>query len=364
MMTFAIPKSLADFFHRQQGRILRITLHVLYWITVLLFYVFYFGHWEGNYTRTLFFVLALMPVTIGTCYFVLYFLLPRYVFQAKSRSIPLLIYLGLYTLVLYTYLNTLIVTFFLFHQLFNMDNSNSSLDFSTTDISIVVLSMMFAIMLAVAIKLFKYWFREQDRSQRLVREKIETELKMLKMQLNPHFLFNTLNSIYALALTKSNDTPEVVLKLSGMLDYILYECKADKVALHKEVRFLENYIALEKLRFGDRADVQFTSRLHSPEIMVPPMLLLPFVENSFKHGAAGMRTKCSIKIDIKTTPTELHLQVVNDLAEKPRESSPSSGIGLESVKKQLDLLYPGNYQLDIERGNGRFSVNLKIPVET
>jgi sensor histidine kinase YesM len=194
--------------------------------------------------------------------------------------------------------------------------------------------------LAVLIKLLKYWYEQQHTSLQLLKEKTEAELAMLKGQINPHFLFNTLNNIYSLALKKSDLTAEAVVKLSEMLDYLLYECEADFVLIKKEIKLIQNYIYLQKIRYGDRLDIQFEAEDTSDQ-QIPPMILLPFIEGR-----------------------SMHFYMLNSKsARKNKDNNQiSGGIGLENVKKRLYLLYQNNYFLEIENLSDTFSVKLQIPI--
>jgi LytS/YehU family sensor histidine kinase len=217
--------------------------------------------------------------------------------------------------------------------------------------------------LAVLIKLLKYWYEQQHTSLQLLKEKTEAELAMLKGQINPHFLFNTLNNIYSLALKKSDLTAEAVVKLSEMLDYLLYECEADFVLIKKEIKLIQNYIYLQKIRYGDRLDIQFEAEDTSDQ-QIPPMILLPFIENSFKHGAGIQSKKVWIKINLHFEGRSMHFYMLNSKsARKNKDNNQiSGGIGLENVKKRLYLLYQNNYFLEIENLSDTFSVKLQIPI--
>jgi len=184
---------------------------------------------------------------------------------------------------------------------------------------------------------------------------------LLKNQLNPHFLFNTLNNLYALALKKSDKTPEVIAKLSEILDYILYQCKDNYVSIYKEVELLENYIALEKVRYGGRVEVIFENQIHR-NIYIAPLILLTFVENAFKHGVSQELNKALIELSIETTDTEIVFKLKNSKPKTTIENSTSDkkSIGMQNTEKQLDLLYPNAYQLDINDRILEYSLELKL----
>ncbi|WP_247649214.1 sensor histidine kinase [Lutibacter sp. B1] len=186
----------------------------------------------------------------------------------------------------------------------------------------------------------------------------EQELKFLKMQIHPHFLFNTLNTIYGFALKQSKDTPEIILKLSNLLDYILYQVNKPKVSLKEEVTHIKEYIALEKIRFQDTLKVSFKANDISEEKQIAPMLLIPFVENAFKHGNL-IEGFLKVEIVIALDDDKLDFQIKNTVLTND-ELEGNKGIGLENIKKRLNLLYANNYKLDIEKNDNWFTVNLTI----
>jgi sensor histidine kinase YesM len=235
-------------------------------------------------------------------------------------------------------------------------------DKSLIDLYIVIVGLYSVSLLAILIKLLKYWYEQQNSAIQLLKEKTEAELAMLKGQINPHFLFNTLNNIYSLALKKSELTADAVVKLSEMLDYLLYECNAEMVDIKKEIKLIQNYIYLQKIRYGGRLDVQFKAE-NIIDQKIPPMIILPFIENSFKHGAGNQSNKVWIKINIIVESKGLEFNIVNSKSsQKKADRKPSpGGIGLENVKKRLRLLYLNEYSLEIEDLSDTFSVKLSIP---
>lgn len=187
------------------------------------------------------------------------------------------------------------------------------------------------------------------------------ELKFLKAQLHPHFLFNTLNNLYALTLEKSNKAANVVLKLSELLDYVLYECNAELVSLEKEIKQIDNYIELEKLRFGIRLDVKFTCDGFLSNMMVPPMLLMTLVENSFKHGVSKSISKSWIQIELQEQYNSITF-IVKNSKHKLNSSKPftSGGVGLRNLENRLKLIYKEHYEFNIEERKDTFAVELII----
>lgn len=229
------------------------------------------------------------------------------------------------------------------------------------DIVMLFFNLFFVVSTAIAIKFYKRWNEKDFQEQKVQKEKVEAELQMLKTQINPHFLFNTLNSIYVLAMKQSELTANTVMKLSDILDYILYRIDTPKIAISNEINIIENYIELEKIRFSNRVDLNFNTDLKSQGIQIPPMLIIPFIENAFKHGVAKSVEKSWIKISIIETDGVLNILVANSKTQSKVEDK-IGGIGLMNVKKRLNLLYKEKYQLNIFEKQMQYTVSLSIPI--
>ncbi len=202
--------------------------------------------------------------------------------------------------------------------------------------------------------------QKEKRAIQLEKEKLETEMKFLKSQINPHFLFNALNNIYALTLTQSKSAPEHLLRLSDMLRYMLYECKVDRVPLKAEVNYLQNYIQMKNLKDsgGMNVDVQFQPQI--PDLPIAPLLFIPFVENAYKHSKIEDLDKGWIKIKLITVGREVRFCVQNSIPSQHFTKDQVGGIGLDNVQRQLELMYPDRYSLEIEKKKGQFDVQLRI----
>ncbi len=193
-------------------------------------------------------------------------------------------------------------------------------------------------------------------------EKLESEMKFLKWEFNPHFLFNALNNIYTLSIIKSEKTPENLLKLSGMLRYMLYDCKADTVTLDKEIAYLKHFIDLHLLKDSQGLNVEVHLDESKPDIKIAPMLLIPFIENAFKHSQVEDLENGWIKIDLATTGDHLVFEVCNSLPKDKFTKDKIGGIGLENVRRQLELMYPDRHDLKIKAGEDVFEIYLKIEI--
>ena len=207
------------------------------------------------------------------------------------------------------------------------------------------------------------FYKNQQRLAKIEEEKKSMELQTLKSQLNPHFLFNTLNNLYALTLKKDDKAPEIIAKLSEILDFVLYRCNEDFVCTKKEINLLENYISLEKLRYNEnRLDISFAKDIHE-DSKISPLILLTFVENAFKHGVINETEKAVIRMNLETKKQQIIFSIENT---KPQNESTCTSnklpIGLENVRKQLDLLYPKKHQLKIIENQKTFLVKLTLTV--
>jgi sensor histidine kinase YesM len=214
------------------------------------------------------------------------------------------------------------------------------------------------------LKFSKSWFLLSDTNRRLSqlqKEKIESELKALKGQINPHFLFNSMNSIYSLALSHSEKTPEIVLKLSDIMRYIIYEANTDFVDLAKEINYLKDYIVLQKLRTDNRASISFDITGSLENIKIAPLLFFPLVENSFKHGIKGATGKSFVNIDLLISEKGIKFIIENNKGITDNvEKKEYKGIGLDNVMKRLEMTYPGWHELKIANAEETFKVELTI----
>lgn len=335
----------------------KIALHTLLWCAVLLFYTYFFGVDSKDFTYVLSFSLFLMPITIATTYVAIYKLIPEYL--VTKRYYFFILY-SIYTLVISSYLIVISVFFGLVYL--------SKFEYSkmaplTKNMLLVAVSVYLVVILISAFKLLKLQLKYAQTTKTLENKILETQLKLkeqelnyLKMQIHPHFLFNTLNTVYGFALKKADETPEMILKLSNLLDYLLYQADKPFVSLEEEINHIEDYIDLETMRFNETLNISFTKQYNSENLKIAPMLLLPFVENSFKHGTIKTG-QLYIKLDLKCENKRLSFYIENTTSQT---QNLYKGIGLENIKKRLDLLYPNQYSLKIENESNTFKVRLLL----
>ncbi|ASU36064.1 sensor histidine kinase [Mucilaginibacter xinganensis] len=216
---------------------------------------------------------------------------------------------------------------------------------------------VFFLFLSTALKFAIDWFLNERIQRDLENQRLSAELSFLKSQINPHFLFNSLNSIYSLAYQRSATTPEAILKLSEIMRYMLYECNDNKVDLAKELQYLQNYIDLQKIRFSNKAYIDYKVEGVIGNQQIVPLLLIAFIENAFKHGVAN-DPLTPIRLLIDVDEEHLHFYIQNKKHHNNRDAS--GGIGLNNVKRRLNLLYPNKYNLDIKDETDTYTVELSL----
>ncbi|PWI29752.1 histidine kinase [Flavobacteriaceae bacterium LYZ1037] len=332
-------------------------LHILFWSAVLIFFTYFFSAGKDSFNNTLLFSLFLMPVTIATTYVSIYKLIPDYLITKRYWLF------GLYSLYTFIISGYLIMVSIFFSLIYIANFEYEDMNPITRNILLVTSGVYLVVVIVSAFKLLKLNLIQAENTKKLETKILETQLKLkeqelnyLKMQIHPHFLFNTLNTMYGFALKKADETPEMILKLSNLLDYLLYQVDKPFVLLTDEINHIKDYIELEKMRFNNTLDVTFITENILESTQIAPMLLLPFVENSFKHGHLknGVLT---IKIDLKYTSDGLYFSIENSHSNL---GDTNKGIGLENIQKRLDLLYKNNYKLNIEDSENHFKVQLKL----
>jgi len=302
--------------------------------------------------------LILMALTYG----VLYFFLPRYLSKNKNLiGITLLLLLFVSFLVVINYL-FLILIFSISTQLGYFDQMPKMSFIVPVWARLILFNYPTVVGFALAIKILKNWYLKQKETAQVGREIINGELQLLKAQVHPHFLFNTLNNIYSFIINDSNDATQALKKLSTLLWYIIYECDRPLVQLEKELKMIRDYIDLEKIRYGKNFNMSLQVQGNPSNKLISPLLLIPFLENSFKHGASQMLTHPWINLDITILQDELEFILSNSQPTVPGEKTMSNGLGLKNVKKRLSILYPETHSLNITDDVMSFSVSLKMPL--
>jgi two-component system, LytTR family, sensor kinase len=332
----------------------RLFLHGLFWVAHVVFYATLYGSFEENYRQTFTEELIFLPGRMLFTYFVLYFLLPRYILKGQYTAFIVIFLVSSFAAgILQRY-----IAFQIDYPLYYPEALKDPFFYFPKIVKSFV-GIYPVVFTALTIKLLKYWYANQQAQQVLNKEKLEAELKFLKTQIHPHFLFNTLNNLYALTLKKSEKAPEMVLKLSELINYMLYECTADEVPLSKEVKFIQSYISIEKMRYGDKLEIDVRVTGDTANSRIAPMIILPFVENCFKHGASEELQQAWVTVQIEATPETILIKVENSKAYSENNHN-GTGIGVQNVKRRLSLMYPDRHELKILDGQETFLVILTI----
>ena len=333
----------------------RMIYHAAFWFTLLCVLTLIemqgkadgFWHIFTNEMVSIFFYIAIY-------YFNSEYLIPKYLERNTVWT-----YVGL--LITLAIVVTPIKTFILYQKFANFPSDQ---DYLVTNQPYLYLISLITAGVSTIVKITSDWVKHTSVQKDLETRTIQSELNFLKSQINPHFLFNTLNSLYALTLKKSDEAPEVVIKLSEMMRYMLYECNEKNVLLSKEVAYIHNYLSLEKLRHK-HMDIKFDVEGTVGDLKVSPLIFIAFIENAFKHGASNLISPGFVHIHIHLENDELNLFVENSKAQEmpTMEHKRNGGIGLVNVKKRLAILYHESYHLDIYDNPNTYAVNLWMKLD-
>lgn len=345
----------------------RIAYHILFWV-VLSFFYDAVSSWVNNrsfFNTLIHDLLYFFPSDILGVYFTLYFLFPKFLLKKKYIS---------FTVWFFVFFAFLMFAVTMPLQYYGIVIIKSEIGKSAPEYkqylehnflwAITIKLMIIGI--ASAIKLVKIWYKTQKRQQALLNEKLEinlqlkeAELRYLKAQINPHFLFNALNNLYGLTLEKSDKAPEVVLKISSLLDYVLYECNVPEIELTKEIEKIEDYIDLQKIRYDDKVNIVFNIEGNPSHITIAPLLILPIIENAFKHGLDKNVGNGFVDIRLNVSNEgKFNVEVRNSLNGEKNHNG--EGIGLKNLRKRLELQYPDRFQLNVNQDDRQFFVKLCI----
>ena len=217
--------------------------------------------------------------------------------------------------------------------------------------------------IAAAIKLMKYWYVKEQRNLQLQKENVASQLQLLKAQVHPHFLFNTLNNIYSHTQDRAPVAARLITGLSDILRFMLHESSLPLVPLHKELKLMQDYINLEQIRYGNKLDLHVDLPTLTGDLHIAPLLLLPLIENCFKHGASTMLEQPWISLQVSIDGNDMHMKLLNGKSNEENKRLAPSGIGLKNVQQRLQLLYPGKHQFVITNEEEVFIINLTITLE-
>jgi two-component system sensor histidine kinase AlgZ len=329
--------------------------HLTYWLIHILCFSYLFKVPDQSYGNMLILSTIWVPAFIFYGYPIAYNIVPRYLLTEKYLQFALILTcwaVGGYFLN-YAWRKGVL---FPFSDALNFKIGNRNPWAAASYLSMNVMAGFTSM-----IVLFKHWMQKQKDLLTAKNEQVNAELQLLKAQIHPHFLFNTLNNIYAFSLERSTQTPHLILKLSSILSYMLYDCRASLVPLEKEIEVMKNYIGLEKERYGDRIEISENITGNIADYQIAPLLMIPFIENAFKHGTSEDLEKPWMSLDIDVRLGVLRCKIVNSKTDLPNLST--SGIGIDNVKKRLKLLYPETHELSLQDEGDFYSVALSLKLD-
>lgn len=317
-------------------------LHAAFWVGYLVLFGFIWAKNAGDLQRSFLFELVALPSRMTAVYLSIYWLLPQ--FLLKKKYIHFLLGLGAVLLIAGIIFRAL--NFYIFQA--DTPNHQTQGFWNTYQIIRGMVLVNATVIVAITIKVLKYWFQNQQQLKLSEQARIQSELNFLKNQVHPHFFFNTLNNLYGLAIEKSDEAPELILRLSQLMRYMLYETQTELVPLSNEINHLHHYIELEKIRYQEGFQLMFQVKGEVITQQIPPLLLLPFVENAFKHGLSEQLEEAWVQVYLEATPDQLIFKVENSVAPSLNlEKAAHSGLGLLNVRQRLEHIFPEKYTLEI-----------------
>ncbi len=332
----------------------RMVYHATFWLIMFMILVISSrGDLGFGFTVTFEFINILFYIII--VYFNLFYLIPNYL---NDKNFLTYCGLLLITVVILTPIK-IFTLYFLFSPFPEIQQKLITQQFWYFFLTFIIAGS------STIFKIISDWVRYQRDRRDLQTQTMQSELRFLKSQINPHFLFNTLNNLYALTLKKSDKAPEIVIKLSEMMRYMLYECNERRVPLSKEVNYIRNYLDLERLRQGENIEIKFEVSGKINDQKIAPLMFIPFLENSFKHGLNNHLSKGFVTMTLKVDEKQIQFDIENSKAESlpATEHRRSGGIGLVNVRRRLNLLYPDHYQLEIRDNPNTYGVFLNLDLD-
>lgn len=329
---------------------------LIFWTGYTLYEGLFMGSHLSDFERSFFTILIHLPLIILASFYYLNFTIKSLYLKDKIIQTAISIVIGI---LLFGVLRR-IITYTFIYPVYFPDALNTPLIYwpkifyEATQIHMVVSLFIVTI-------LVKESLQQQKLTNAYKQQKTEAEFNLLQSQVSPHFIFNTLNNLISVSIQKPSQMPLLLSQLGGLLHYQLEDSTKKQVSLKDELRYLDNYIALEKIRYGERLDIKTNFEESIADISIPPLLLLPFVENAFKHGASQIETLAWIQIRITISEGCLNFRVENSIPEI-ESTKPTTGLGLENLKKRLEILFPKGYELSTLREEGQFLAILKFKI--
>jgi len=337
----------------QRNRVL--FLHISFWYVYLSFFLYQISSRPGrelDWERVLTIATIQVVFALLSSYVNYFFFLPRFL---KRRNVWLYFaeFALPFALIMFVRINI---------ERYWIDSftGNEEYLYSTRFVVQVITTNLFIVIFVAMLRFAVEWLEFEAKKKEVENEKLTAELNFLKAQINPHFLFNTLNNLYYLAYSKSENTTEVIAKLSQMMRYMIYDSNHPKVLLSKEIEYMQSYISLERLRLNDQIPIKFEISGNTENVWITPLIFITFLENAFKHGVSNSNPKAWVNIAIRLQDKECIYSVENSKTSDQKDNGEKSGIGLQNVKRRLELSYPGKHKLVTEEIPGRYLVKLNL----
>jgi sensor histidine kinase YesM len=315
----------------------------MFWCVYVSFIGYQIVFWQRErgyeWERALFFMSIQLSFTLSIVYLNYFLFLPRFLNHKNIWR---------YLVELLIPFTVLIVGRIYLQRYISADSPRAEYYSSAIFIVQVTAVTLFIVIFVGMLRFAVDWFELEAKKKEMENEKLMAELNFLKAQINPHFLFNTLNNLYYLAYSKSENTTEVIAKLSQMMRYMIYDSNHPKVLLSKEIEYMQGYISLERMRLNNQIPIKFEVKGNAEFVWITPLIFITFLENAFKHGVSNNNPNAWVNISIELNGKECVYIVENSKPAVKNETNEKSGIGLQNVKRRLELSYPENYQLKIE----------------
>ena len=334
----------------------KLLIHLSLWTLYVLTYAILWRNPGFSFGESLVYEIAQLPFKLLLVYTAIFFITPRFLFKEEYLKFFFCIALVSFG---YGILHQLYM-FYIVEPMFAIKTSKTLWDWDRITKRITFLNT--PMLIAVSLVVLNNYYVQKNLNVKISNEKLTAELKLLRNQLQPHFFFNTLNTLYSLSLQKSELAPGMILKLSDLMRYTLDQAENDKVSLQREIDFVKNYVAIEEMRFHEKAKVNWDIKTGEKNYFIPPLILPTFIENVFKHAVVKSRETIVICIKLWMEDGKLHYAVENDLPFSGKQVVGKKGLGLDNLRQRLELIYKSNFILEVTQ-NSKFKAYLSIPVE-
>lgn len=328
----------------------------IFWTCYFLYEWLANAAYDSQYESHLLAAALYTPLILAATLFTIYVLIKQYYFKGEKVKF----WVGLIVSMLVFGIGRRAINYFIIYQIYTPEWMKMQPFLFAPKIIFEIVGIYLIVALNAMFYFLSAWYEQQRITQALQKDKVEAQLELLKSQVQPHFIFNTLNNIYSLSTQNSPKTSDLIYRLSSLLSYSLYDSRKTIIPLEQEIEYMNNYIELEKIRYGERLDIAVNILNDTRHLGISPFLLLPLVENCFKHGVSNEIDTCWIRLDVLVKDDWLIIKAENSKSSNGKHNGTRNGIGLENVKKRLDILYDGRHEFKCIDEGQTFLAVLKI----